>query len=306
MAQISIIVSAYNESEILLDFYDCLLQKIRTFDYEIIFVNDGSTDDTKEIILQIINNNQRVKLISLSRNFGHEAAMIAGIDYAKGDFLICMDADLQHPPHMISEMLKKAQEQLLDVVLMKRICKRQWVSTLFYRVLNLLSTEQIVSNASDFFLISKRVANVLRSNYRERVRFLRGIIQILGFNKSILCYETKERLAGRSKYSMRKLFSLSMVAISSLSTRPLKISIWIGVVASLFSLILGVYSVIMWFVDKPVSGYTTLIVFLCFMFGLQFILLGIIGQYVGFLFDESKQRPIYLVDDIITYGKITQ
>lgn len=297
--KVSIIVSVFNEEEVLSLFYQKMLETLELInpDYELIFVNDGSTDHSQPIIDQIVRQNSRIKSILFSRNFGHEAAMIAGIDFASGDALICMDSDLQHPPSIVSEMLDRFSKGDVEIInMVRKTSNLKSPSPLFYKVLNLISTFDIESNASDFFLISARVASVLRENYRERIRFLRGFIQIMGFKKTTISFIADERMAGKSKYSVHKLISLSIVAVATLSKLPLKIGIYLGLISGFFSILLAIYSVIMKIIQHPVSGYTTIVVFLGIMFSIQFIILGILGEYIGFLFDEQKKRPIYIVD----------
>lgn len=297
--KVSIIVSVFNEEEVLSLFYQKMMESLKPLDhdFELIFVNDGSTDQSQTLIDNFAQQNSTIKSILFSRNFGHEAAMIAGIDYASGDVLICMDSDLQHPPSMVSEMLDRfccGDVEIINMV--RKTSNFKSPSPLFYKVLNLISNFDIESNASDFFLISARVAQVLRENYRERVRFLRGFIQIMGFKKTTIPFVVDERGAGKSKYSVRKLISLSVVAVATLSKLPLKIGIYIGLISGFFSILLAIYSIIMKIIQHPVSGYTTIVVFLGIVFSIQFILLGVIGEYIGFLFDEQKKRPIYIVD----------
>jgi dolichol-phosphate mannosyltransferase len=297
--KLSLIISIYNEEQVLNLFYQTLMDSFSKcdFDYELIFVNDGSTDSSQEIIDTFSKENEFVKSILFSKNFGHEAAMIAGIDYATGDALICMDGDLQHPPTMISSMLNLFLSDKVDIVnMVRRNTKKSFFSSLFYKLLNKICSYDIEPNSSDFFLISKRVAKILQNDYRERVRFLRGFIQIIGFKKKTLFYNEGTRTAGKSKYPFRKLLSLSITAIATLSKMPLKAGIYIGFISALLSILLVIYSIIMKVVDQPVSGYTTIVVFLGFMFSIQFFILGIIGEYIGFLFDEQKKRPIYIID----------
>lgn len=297
--KVSVVVSVFNEEQVLTSFYEQAVAVLSNpeYQYELIFVNDGSTDGSQAIIDNLTENNPAVKSITFSRNFGHEAAMIAGIDFTTGDAIICMDSDLQHPPALIPAIVEEFRLKNVDVVnLVRDNRKKQYLSGFFYKLINKISPYKIEENASDFFLISARVADVMRTNFRERIRFLRGFVQMVGFRKSSILYSADERLAGQSKYSTRKLLSLSVVAIATMSKAPLKAGIYAGLISGAFSFILAVYSVIMKFVDKPVSGYTTIVVFLGIMFSIQFILLGIIGQYIGFLFDEQKGRPIYIIE----------
>ncbi|MDR0811998.1 MAG: glycosyltransferase family 2 protein [Paludibacter sp.] len=295
--KISIIISVFNEESVLPLFYKEITAVLNTRDYELIFVNDGSTDGSQSILDKFSADNKRVKTILFSRNFGHEAAMIAGIDLANGDAVICMDADLQHPPAAIEQMLECFQNQKADVIMMIRDnAKKSVFSSLFYKLLNTVSEYRFEPNASDFFLISRVVAELLRNNYRERVRFLRGFIQIIGFRKISLTYTANARSAGKSKYSTDKLISLSVTAIATLSKMPLKISIYAGVLSGAFSVLLTIYSIVMKIIQQPISGYTTIVVFLGVMFSILFLILGVLGQYIGFLFDEQKARPIYIID----------
>lgn len=299
MKLLSIIVSVYNEEQVLSFFYQSLMKVLQTseYNYELIFVNDGSTDKSQDIINTFSEQNPKVKSILFSRNFGHEAAMIAGIDYANGEALICMDSDLQHPPTLIPEMISRFKVGDIDIINMARKDQQKnYSSSLFYKILNFISPYDFQPNASDFFLISKRIANILREDYRERVRFLRGFIQIIGFKKTTLDFFVANREAGKSKYTVRKLVSLSITAVATLSKLPLKTGIYLGLTSGLFSVLLAIYSIVMKIIDQPVSGYTTIVVFLGIMFSIQFIILGILGEYIGFLFDEQKKRPIYIVD----------
>ncbi|MBP1664154.1 MAG: putative GDP-mannose--undecaprenyl-phosphate mannosyltransferase [Bacteroidetes bacterium] len=297
--KLSVVISVYNEEQVLPVFIREIAGTLEKdfAEYELIFVNDGSTDNSQQLIDEYAGKDNRVKSIRLSRNFGHEAAMIAGIDYATGDAVICMDSDLQHPPSLIREMTELYNDGEYEVINMARnYTKKFSFSNLFYHTLNKLTPFKIEPNASDFFLISKRVADILREDYRERVRFLRGIIQIIGFRRTTIEFKSPHRKLGKSKYSISKLLSLSVTAIATLSKKPLQAGIYIGLFSGTFSLILAVYSIIMKIIEQPVSGYTTIVVFLGLMFSIQFFLLGIIGEYVGFLFDEQKARPIYIVD----------
>lgn len=273
------------------------------YKYEVIFVNDGSTDDSQKIISEIISENNHVKSILFSRNFGHEAAMLAGIDHATGDILICMDSDLQHPPSLIPEMLTLYKQGNIEIINMVRKSNTSVFSAFFYKLIKLISPFNIEADASDFFLISQKIANILRNNYRERVRFLRGFIQMLGFNKTTISFDVGQRANGESKYSFFKLLSLSLTAISTLSKLPLKLGIYIGFLSGLFGFALSIYSIIMKIIQQPVSGYTTIIVFLSLMFSIQFFILGVIGEYIGFLFDEQKKRPIYIIDSTTNFDK---
>lgn len=306
--KISIIVSVYNEEEVLFEFYRETIKVLLLIDnpYEIIFVNDGSVDGSRGILFKIAKDDENVKVVHFSRNFGHEAAMIAGIDNASGDYLVCMDADLQHPPTLLPEMLRKF-ESGYDIINMVRTVNKSAgiikniTSSMFYKVINRLSDIHLVSNASDFFGISKRVADVLRSSYREKTRFLRGYVQNVGFNTVNIEYEARKRYAGESKYSIKKLFRFSMNTIMTFSNLPLKLGIYAGSMAAFLAIIMIIYTIVSFIRVGTPSGYATTICLICFMFSVLFFIVGIIGEYLGLILSEIKDRPIYIVEEKINF-----
>ncbi|MBR1517233.1 MAG: glycosyltransferase [Bacteroidales bacterium] len=306
MDAISIVVSVYNEAEVVEQFHTELMRQTSLMDspVDVIYVDDGSTDGSERLLDALAHEDPRVAVVHLSRNYGHEAAMIAGIDHAGGQAVICMDADLQNPPACIPDMVT-AFRSGHDVVSMVRRSRAdgtwlyRWASRSFYRIINRLSDTSLTPNASDFFLVSRRVADILRHDYRERSRFLRGIIQLVGFPRVAIEYDAPPRAAGRSKYSLFKLLAFSVTAIASFSKGPLKLAIYAGVFFALLSLLLIAYSLYMWLFHLPVSGYTTLVVFLSAFASILFFILGIMGYYIGFIFDEVKQRPIYSVRQVV-------
>lgn len=305
--KISLVVSVYNEEGALQDFYNeavKVCESLLTWDYEIVFVNDGSTDKSLSLLEGFASVNSNIKVIDFSRNFGHEAAMIAGIDYATGDAIVCMDADLQHPPKIIPQIIEKI-ENGFDVVSMIRTKNddvglvKKITSRAFYGVLNMMSKSKFEPNSSDFFAISRKVADVLRNDYREKVRYLRGFVQNVGFKKTTLEFEAGKRVAGESKYSISKLVKFSVNAICSFSDLPLKLGIYTGSFVGFAGLILMLYSIINKFINDAPSGYTTIVVALCFLFAVLLFVVGIIGQYISILFFEIKDRPIYIVNRVI-------
>ena len=306
--KISIIVSVYNEEEVLFEFYRETIKVLLLIDnpYEIIFVNDGSVDGSRGILFKIEKDDENVKVVHFSRNFGHESAMIAGIDNASGDYLVCMDADLQHPPTLLPEMLRKF-ESGYDIINMVRTVNKSAgiikniTSSMFYKVINRLSDIHLVSNASDFFGISKRVADVLRNNYREKTRFLRGYVQNVGFNTVNIEYEARKRYAGESKYSIKKLFRFSMNTIMTFSNLPLKLGIYAGSMAAFLAIIMMIYTIVSFIRVGTPSGYATTICLICFMFSVLFFIVGIIGEYLGLILSEIKDRPIYIVEEKINF-----
>jgi dolichol-phosphate mannosyltransferase len=302
---VSVVLSVYDEEKNIPLIWDELKSVIHELssNFELVWVNDGSKDASLSILQNIIaEKSSQIEhiIIDLSRNFGHEAAMIAGIDHCSGDVVICMDTDGQHPAQNIPRMIEAA-ENGFDIVNMARSKKSNSLKTsLFYRLLNFLSGQKFEENASDYFLISRRVIEILKTNYREHNRFLRGYIQSMGFNSVALEYDTPQRIHGQSKYSNKKLFKLAGIAIFSFSNKPLSIVIWVSLLFILFSLILGVYSLWVFFYgEKPPSGYTTQILFMAICFAILFLLLGIQSIYFSKSIEEIRSRPIYIVKDKI-------
>ena len=299
---LSVVVSVYNEEEALPRFYQVaedILKEI-SWDYELVFVNDGSRDRSLEILNRLAEQDSHVKVVSFSRNFGHEAAMIAGIDYSRGDGIICMDADLQHPPECIPEIVGKFQEgfEVINMVRTKNESAgwfKNLASSAFYKLINMMSDVKFENNASDFFAVSRNVAEVLKKNYREKVRFLRGYVQNVGFKKTAMEYEAGARVAGESKYSIRKLVQFSVNTIVCFSNLPLKLGVFAGMFAAVMGLIVLVYT--LFTRGGAPSGYATIVILNCFMFAILFLIVGIIGEYIAILFAELKDRPIYIVEE---------
>ncbi len=306
MKRLSIVVSAYNEEAGLSEFYKvtkgcCETLGALGWDYRFLFVNDGSRDSTLQILRQLAAEDPtHVTFLSFSRNFGHEAAMTAGLDHADGDALVFMDADLQHPPTCLAEVVQKLDEGY-EVISMVRTQNRSagWIKNLtsggFYWLINRLSEVHFEPNASDFFVISSRVQQVLKTSYREKVRFLRGYVQNVGFRKTRLFYEAAPRVAGESHYSLRKLLTFSINTIMCFSNMPLKLGIGAGLFSSLMGLLVLLYTLCTR--QGAPSGYATVVVLLCFMFSVLFFLVGIIGEYIAVLFEELKDRPIYIIEE---------
>lgn len=298
---ISVVVSVYNEEKALEEFYRETKQvlKVLTWDHELIFVNDGSGDGSLELLETLAAQDPQVKVVSFSRNFGHEAAMIAGMDYSRGDGIVCMDADLQHPPECIPEIISRFEDGF-EVISMVRTRNESagWVKNVtssgFYWLINHISDVHFEPNASDFFAVSRHVAQVLKDNYRERVRFLRGYVQNVGFKKTVLQYEARPRVAGESKYSIRKLFIFSVNTILCFSNMPLKLGIYAGIFSALLGVSVMIYT--LFTRQGAPSGYATIVVLICFMFAMLFVIVGIIGEYIAILFTELKDRPIYIVE----------
>ncbi|MEQ8924192.1 MAG: glycosyltransferase family 2 protein [Fulvivirga sp.] len=304
--EISIVVSVYNEEEVLSAFHDEVNSVLNNLakSYELIYVNDGSVDNSREILSTIAKTDKNVKVINFSRNYGHEAAMLAGLDHSKGNCVICMDADLQHPPAVIPQMVEKF-EGGIDILTMIRTKNpdsgffKSITSKLFYSILNRISGQKFDINASDFFLVSKRVAKILKTEFREQSRFLRGFIQIVGFNRGYLEYEANQRLAGESKYSIRNLFKYSFNVMLTFSNLPLRLGVSLGILVGLFGLFIAIWEIIMKFKGLTPPGYTTIVVLISLLFAMMFVLIGVIGEYIAVLFKEVKARPIYIIEEIL-------
>ena len=304
LRKLSVVVSVYNEEKALREFYketNKILEQIKNsgWEHELIFVNDGSADNSLSILEELAKEDHDVKLISFSRNFGHEAAMIAGIDHSTGDGIICMDADLQHPPECIPQIIEKfsADYEVINMVRTKNKSAglvKNITSSGFYWLINHISDVHFEPNASDFFAISSHVAQVLKDNYREKVRFLRGYVQNVGFKKTNIENEARARVAGESKYSIKKLFIFSINTILCFSNMPLKLGIYAGVFSAALGVLVMVYTLCTR--QGAPSGYATIVVLLCFMFAMMFLLIGIIGEYIAILFTELKDRPVYIVE----------
>lgn len=299
---LSVVVSVYNEEQALPMFYKATKSVLESldWDYELLFVNDGSQDGSMAFLRRLSQEDSRVKVVGFSRNFGHEAAMIAGIDHASGDAIVCMDADLQHPPECLVEIVKKLEEGcgVISMVRTKNASAgllKNLTSSGFYALINTLSDVKFQPNASDFFAISRQAAEVLRGSYRERVRFLRGYVQSIGFKKATIAYEAADRVAGESKYSIRKLFAFSVNTIMCFSNLPLKLGIYAGIFAALMGVGVMVYTLLTR--RGAPSGYATIVILNCFMFAILFVIVGIIGEYIAVLFSELKDRPIYIVEE---------
>jgi len=308
---ISIVISLYNEAEGVLSFWASLrpeLLKMANVNFEVIWVNDGSTDQTQSRVEMLTASNADQTIthcsIEFSKNFGHESAMIAGIDHANGDAVICMDGDCQHPPAEIENMLH-AYQAGSDFVLMECIQRedngsvKRLLSALFYKVINQLSTIKLRNNATDFFLISRQVADTLKTNYREQNRFIRGFIQSIGFSSVVLPFYAPPRLYGKSNYSLVSLFKHAFNAIFAFSNKPLRISMFFSVVFIFFTIVFGLYTHYMYlYGDTPPSGYASIIFLLLISFSLLFVTITILSLYFEKVIQEMRQRPIYIIKTI--------
>ena len=304
---IGIVVPVFNEEDTIQLFHQGLISSIHDLDTEvkIYYINDGSSDQTGELLNGIRDADERVVIVELSRNFGHQAALTAGMDLAEGDAILTMDGDGQHPARLIPEMVALFQNGY-DVVLTKRIEEertpliKKWTASIFYRIINWISDTQIIPGSADFRLVSRRVVDELKQ-MREYHRFLRGMVAWMGYHTVILPYAVQQRLAGRSKYSLKKMIRLSMDAAFSFSLMPLYLGILLGAILLILAFAELVYVSSFWLSgneDSLVRGWSSLMFILLFIGGTLSIILGIIGTYIGYIFQEVKRRPIYLIRSI--------
>lgn len=304
LQRVDIVVPVYNEQEALTAFHTQLRQAIDRLPYRftIIYVDDGSSDDTAAVLRSLAAADDQVRVIELSRNFGHQAALTAGIDQTAGDFVITMDGDGQHPPSLIPEMLALTQSGY-EVVLTQRVESqrvsgfKRWTSALFYRLINRIGSTDILAGSADFRLLARPAAAALRS-MPEYHRFLRGMVAWMGFKSVILPFTPPERLAGRSKYSLPKMLRLASDAVFSFSLVPLYIGISLGGLMLLLALAEAVYVLSFWITGNAAQlapGWSSLMFVLLIIGGFLMMMLGFIGIYIGYIFQEVKRRPVYLV-----------
>ena len=306
MKKVSILIPCYNESESLEALYATLQELMDTqtgYQWEILMVNDGSKDQTLAVIKQLRSQDQRICYIDLSRNFGKENAMLAGFDYATGDCMVIMDADLQHPPHVIPDMLKLWEEGYEDVYA-KRITrgKESWLrkhfSLLYYHLLQKTTRVEILENVGDFRLLDRKCIDALKQ-LRETQRYTKGMYCWIGFRKHEILFEQGDRLAGESSFNFFRLLSLAIDGITSFTTAPLRIATVLGLLMSTVAFAYMCYVLITTMIwDDPVAGYPTLMTVILFLGGVQLLSLGIIGEYLGRIFYETKERPVYLVREV--------
>lgn len=299
--KLSIVVPVYNESEVLKLFAEELQNTLQQIDYECIFVDDGSSDSSFHKIKQLSLENPRFTGISLSRNFGHQIALFAGLKESKGNIVITMDADLQHPPKVIHQLVKK-HEQGYDIVNTKRIdasgtrLTKKLTSKWYYKLINLVSDTRIETASSDFRLLSRKAVNAFLS-IPEKDRFNRGLVSWMGFKQSVISYNAEKRKAGNSKFTYKKMHKLGMDGLLSFSSKPLKLILNLGVICVLFGLAYFIYILTQHIQNNTVPGWTSTMIVILFLGGFQLISLGIIGQYIARIFNESKNRPMYFVKD---------
>lgn len=306
MKKLSIVVPCYNEAQVIEIFYKTItkeLQKISSIDSEIIFIDDGSYDDTLKIIKEISKYHKEVRYISLSRNFGKESAMYAGMQNSTGDYVVIMDADLQDPPSLIPEMLHAIESEGFDCVGSRRVNRkgeppiRSFCARVFYKFINKMSDADIVDGARDFQMMTRKVVDAILS-MKEYNRFSKGIFGWIGFKKKWLEYENIERAAGETKWSFWKLFVYAIQGIIAFSTTPLVVSSVCGIMCCVLAVIMLIFIFVKTLVlGDPTSGWPSLVCIILLLSGIQMFFIGILGQYLAKTYLETKSRPIYIIGE---------
>lgn len=302
---VSILVPCYNEEAVLYEFYRRTVQVIDDmpqYDFQFMFVNDGSKDQTLDIMRELHEKDSRVSYVDLSRNFGKEIAMIAGIDYLTGDAAIIMDADLQDPPELIPEMISWWEKGYQDVSAKRRSRAgesffKKWSSHAFYTILQKMSSVPMQRDVGDFRLLDKQCLNALRL-MRESQRYTKGLFSWIGFEKKEVLFDRDARAAGKTKWNYWKLLNLAIEGITSFTIAPLRASAFVGCILAFIALLYMLFIVLRTLIcGEDVPGYPSLVSIILFIGGIQLFFLGIIGEYLGRVFNESKFRPLYLVKD---------
>ena len=307
---ISVVVPLYNEEEVILESYKQLKEVLENSGevYELIFVNDGSRDKTWFMATELAEKDKKLKLLTFSRNFGHQTAITAGMDYATGDAVVVIDADLQDPPRVILDMVAKWKEGY-EVVYGRRLKRKgetlfkKLTAKLFYRTINAMTDVDIPVDAGDFRLLDRQVVDALKT-LPERNRYVRGLVSWVGFKQTGVEYVREERFAGETKYPLKKMLKLAGDAITTFSYKPLKLSIYIGCILAILSFLFMVFILVqrIFFPETIVlSGWASLAALILFFNGITMLMLGIIGEYIGRIYDESKGRPQYIIARTVNF-----
>jgi dolichol-phosphate mannosyltransferase len=302
---ISLVIPLYNEEENLHALYKELVTVLSGINkpVEVIFVDDGSRDKSFQLVKELSAGDQRISGISLSRNFGHQIALTAGLQHARGEVVITMDADLQHPPKEIPRLIEQFNLGF-DIVNTRRIDTdeigyfKKTSSRLFYRMINRISEVPITESSSDFRLMSRKALDSFLQ-FGERGRFTRGLVSWMGYRQTVVDYVCPPRFAGKSKYTFRKMAHFAADGITSFSAKPLRIASYVGIIVFILGLAYAIFAIIQNVSGKTIPGWTSLLVTVLLLGGIQLLTLGVIGEYLGRIFNESKSRPLYFIKDTI-------
>jgi len=308
--KMTVVTPVFNEEQVITHFYARtrkVLDSMDDVEASILFVVDRCTDNTLCVLRGIVAQDPSAKVIALSSRFGHQMSLLAGIEYAvDSDCIVMMDSDLQHPPEIIPQLLEKFRDGVDVVYTVRRDTEdvgifRKAMGNTFYKLLATISSAPINANAADFRLISRRVANSLSTDFQERGMFLRGLFSWMGFNQISIEYTAERRFAGRSKYSLSGMMKLALAGILSFSTRPLHIGIFVGVGFAGLAFIYMLFSIFFFLANQSIpSGWTTIVVLLLLFSGIQLIVMGIIGAYIGGIYEEVKARPRYIIEEVVS------
>lgn len=312
MKKLSVIVPCYNEEAVIEESYRRTKGALQTLTCptEIIYINDGSNDKTRVMLDRIAEEDASVKVIHFSRNFGHQPAVTAGINNCDADRAVILDADMQDPPELIPDMLRTMDAEQANVVYCVRVSRegesvfKRWSAKVFYRLMNRMSEVPFPLDTGDFRLIDRKIMNEF-DHLKERGKYIRGLISWLGFRQVPFYYEREARIAGVTKYPFSKMLKFASTAMLYFSKKPLRLAITLGFIAFLVGLVLGIWSTlgkVLGFSNAE-SGWTSIMITVIFFGGIQLITVGVLGQYIGILFDEIKARPEYIVDDKVNFKK---
>ena len=305
---ISVVAPVYNEAGVLREFHGRLVKALSSEPFEMIFVNDGSRDSSWAVLRELAHEDPRVRLLSFSRNFGHEAAISAGLEHAEGDAVIILDSDLQDPPETIPEMIKKWKEGYEVVYGVRKERQgegpfKRWTAMIFYRLFRQAASFDAPLEAGDFRLLSRPVVNILKQ-LPERVQYLRGLVSWAGFRQTGVPYSREKRFAGETKFSLWRMLRFAFDGLTSFSSAPLQLASYLGLAVTFAAFLVGLYSLyIRLFTDTAVKGWTSLLTVIIFLGGIQLLMIGVIGEYIGRIYEEVKQRPRYLIQEKIGFER---
>ncbi|MCP9611059.1 glycosyltransferase family 2 protein [Coprobacter tertius] len=312
--KLSVIIPCYNEEEVIHTSYQRFTDVMRTnsYDYELVMINDGSRDNTLNILTELAHKDKNVKVISFSRNFGHQNAVTAGLHNCTGDVAVIIDADLQDPPEVIPQMIETYVQEGSNVVYAVRNQRKGeslfklLTAKMYYRTLNYLSDFSFPVDTGDFRLIDRQVINTFKK-FPEKHKYLRGLFTWMGFKQTPFYYDRDERAAGKTKYSFGKMIKLASVGIFGFSKKPLKLAISLGSISMIFALglVIWILYLQLFAVDKVVPGWSSTIITILFLGGIQLFTIGILGEYIGNIFDETKNRPEYIIQEKLNFDTDT-